>query len=81
MSNPNKCLRDPTIYRCNLTPHHITGTKWKMYPLYDFACPIVDSLDGVTHALRTIEYRDRNPQYQWFLKNLELRNIHIWDYR
>ncbi|KAI9597018.1 glutamate-tRNA ligase [Syncephalis fuscata] len=76
----NKTLRDPVIYRCNVQPHHLTGDRWKVYPTYDFACPIVDSIEGVTHALRTNEYRDRNPQYEWFLKALNLRWVHIWDY-
>ncbi|KAL2863517.1 glutamate--tRNA ligase GUS1 [Aspergillus lucknowensis] len=80
VDNPNKAMRDPVIYRCNPAPHHRTGNKWKMYPTYDFCCPIVDSMEGVTHALRTIEYRDRNPQYQWFLDTLKLRNVQIWDF-
>ena len=80
VDNPNKAMRDPVIYRCNPTPHHRTGEKWKIYPTYDFCCPIVDSIEGITHALRTIEYRDRNPQYDWMLDALKLRKVHIWDF-
>ncbi|KAL9577922.1 MAG: hypothetical protein Q9212_006052 [Teloschistes hypoglaucus] len=80
VDNPNKAMRDPVIYRCNPQAHHRTGEKWKIYPTYDFACPIVDSMEGITHALRTIEYRDRNPQYNWMLEALNLRKVHIWDF-
>ncbi|CAB4070099.1 EPRS [Lepeophtheirus salmonis] len=80
MLSDNGCMRDPTIYRCKNEPHPSTGSKYKVYPTYDFACPIVDSIEGVTHALRTTEYMDRDEQFFWFINALGLRQPHIYAY-
>ncbi|ELA42946.1 glutamine-tRNA ligase [Vittaforma corneae ATCC 50505] len=74
IDNPNKAMRDPVIYRHVETAHHYAGNKYRIYPTYDFTVPILDSIEGVTLALRTNEYRDRNAQYYWFIDNLRLEN-------
>lgn len=80
MQNTNKCLRDPVFYRQVDIPHLMTGSAYKVYPTYDFACPIVDSIEGVTHTLRTSEYNDRNPMFNWVIQKLNLRPVHIVDF-
>jgi glutamyl-tRNA synthetase len=80
MQDKVKCLRDPVFYRTKDIPHHRTGDRFKAYPTYDFTVPIVDSHEGVTHALRTLEYRDRNALYTWLQKSLDLRPVIIYDF-
>ncbi|KVH99452.1 glutamate--tRNA ligase, cytoplasmic [Cynara cardunculus var. scolymus] len=80
MQDPNKSLRDPVYYRCNPIPHHRIGSKYKIYPTYDFACPFVDSIEGITHALRSSEYHDRNAQYYRIQEDMGLRKVHIYEF-
>ncbi len=70
MTAGNMNMRDPIIYRIMHASHHRTGDKWCVYPMYDFAHPISDTLEGVTHSLCSLEFEDHRPLYDWFLKEL-----------
>ncbi|KAH7864719.1 hypothetical protein Vadar_032984 [Vaccinium darrowii] len=80
MQHLNKSLRDPVYYRCNPIPHHRVGSSYKIYPTYDFACPFVDSVEGITHALRSSEYHDRNAQYHRIQEDMGLRKVQIYSF-
>lgn len=70
MASPNMNLRDPAIYRILHTPHHRQGDKWCIYPLYDYAHPIQDALEGITHSLCSIEFENHRPLYDWVVQNI-----------
>jgi len=81
MTSDNGTMRDPVIFRYLGIPHNRTGDKFVIYPIYNFACPIVDSLEGVTHACRSNEYHDSEEQYYWFIDNVPgLRKVKIQDF-
>ena len=71
MASPNMNMRDPVIYRVARMTHHNTGDKWCIYPMYDFAHPIEDAIEGVTHSICTLEFEDHRPLYDWVVKELE----------
>ncbi|THE13824.1 glutamine--tRNA ligase/YqeY domain fusion protein [Bacillus timonensis] len=74
MKSPNINLRDPVIYRISHTAHHNTGDKWCIYPLYAFAHPIEDAIEGVTHSICTIEFEDQRPFYNWVVEQCEMES-------
>ena len=71
MASPNINMRDPVIYRVAHMSHHNTGDKWCIYPMYDFAHPIEDAIEGVTHSCCTLEFEDHRPLYDWVVRELE----------
>ena len=73
MASPNMNLRDPVIYRIVRTPHPLTGRTWCVYPMYDFAQALSDTIEGVTHSLCTLEFEDHRPLYEWFLETLRIQ--------
>lgn len=75
MSSPNMNMRDPVIYRIIHIEHHNTGNKWCIYPMYDFAHPLQDSFEGVTHSLCSLEYDDHRILYDWFVEKCELEHV------
>ncbi|WP_420224069.1 glutamine--tRNA ligase/YqeY domain fusion protein [Pigmentiphaga litoralis] len=70
MASPNMNMRDPVLYRIRHATHHRTGDKWCIYPMYTFAHPIEDALEGITHSICTLEFEDQRPFYDWLLDNL-----------
>ena len=74
MSSPNMMMRDPVMYRIKRATHHRTGDKWCIYPMYDYAHPISDWIEGITHSICTLEFVIHRPLYDWFLRELHLEN-------
>ena len=74
MNSPNMNMRDPVIYRIARMTHHNTGDDWCIYPMYDFAHPIEDAVEGITHSICTLEFEDHRPLYDWVVRELEYDN-------
>lgn len=74
MASPNINMRDPILYRIARMYHHNTGDKWCIYPMYDFAHPIEDAVEGVTHSICTLEFEDHRPLYDWVVREAEFKN-------
>lgn len=71
MASPNMNMRDPVMYRILHSEHHRTGNDWCIYPMYDYAHPLSDAIEGITHSICTLEFEDHRPIYDWFLANLD----------
>ena len=71
MASPNMNMRDPVIYRVAHMTHHNTGDQWCIYPMYDYAHPVEDAIEGITHSICTLEFEDHRPLYDWVVKELE----------
>ena len=71
MASPNINMRDPTLYRIRHAPHHRTGDAWCIYPIYDYAHPISDAIEGITHSLCTLEFEDHRPLYDWVIEHTQ----------
>ncbi len=74
MASPNLNMRDPVLYRIAHASHHNTGDKWCIYPMYDFAHPLEDAIEGVTHSICTLEFEDHRPLYDWVIRECETEN-------
>ncbi|MCL1791185.1 MAG: glutamine--tRNA ligase/YqeY domain fusion protein [Peptococcaceae bacterium] len=75
MSSPNLNMRDPVLYRVLFAPHHRTGDSWCLYPMYDFAHPLSDALESITHSVCTLEFEDHRPLYDWLVERLFPENL------
>ena len=75
MASPNINMRDPVMYRILHVPHHRQGNKWCIYPMYDFAHPLQDAIEGVTHALCSLEFDNHRPLYDWFVEKCEMPHV------